>query len=531
VPLLDDLRDSVRSLLRRGPFSGRLSGTLAAAVTALLLTAVVVTGVLLLTGGPSPAPPDDGRSDDALVVATRSGLVRGVAEGDVRSWRGLPYAAAPVGDLRWAPPQRSPAWDGVRDASAFGPACLQPAEYTFGDRRLEPLPGSSEDCLFLNVTRPAAPADGARLPVIVWVHGGGLFQGSGSTVDPSALAARGAVVVTLNHRLGRLGYFAHPALDQDVANLGLLDQVAALVWVRENIAAFGGDPRSVTVMGGSAGAISVNALMATPMAQGLFDRAIAQSAPGDSAARTVADLRRQGARDFPGLSAADLRALPASELLSSTFNVLRGDAPVVDEVLPESVADAFAAGREAKVPYLVGTTDGEFSDGDYRAAGGDPDALRARLGGADHDALVAAYGRDEFREHALDDLVFQAPAVSLALLHAERAPTFRYRFGVDPGGSAHGADTPYVFGSEQVGRPRLARAMADYWVAFARTGAPRVDGLPAWPRAAGTSYLELGADGPRPVARDPWTARLAALNAVVPLRLPAEQGASAARRR
>lgn len=367
--------------------------------------------------------------------------------------------------------------------------------------------------------------------MIVWLHGGGLIAGSGSTVDPTALAARGAVIVTINHRLGRLGYFAHPALEQDVANLGLLDQVAALEWVRDNAERFGGDPDLVTVMGGSAGAISVNALMVAPAAAGLFARAISQSAPGDSAARTLDDVRRQGERDFPGFSADELRSLPASALLSSTFNVLLGDAPVIDAVLPESVGQAFARGHEAAVPYLVGTTDAEFSDGDYRAAGTDPVSLRAGLGGADHDALVAAYGKRAFRRYALDDLVFQAPAVALALHHADRAPTYRYRFAADPDGSGHGTDVPYVFGQEELApRRALARAMGDYWVAFARLGAPRVGGRPEWPTASGTSYLSLGAGGPRPVAKDPWTARLAALNAAVPLRLPPE-GFSAARGR
>lgn len=523
----------MRNLLRRGPFAGPLSATVTAGVVAVALTAVVVLGMLLATGT-DPLEPGEVGGGDPLVVETDAGLVRGEEHDTVRRWRGLPYAAAPVGDLRWAPPEPVAGWDDVRAADDFGAPCLQASDYDFGDERLRARPSSSEDCLYLNVTRPVAEPDalgsgggsgGDGLPVIVWLHGGGLLQGSGATVDPTALAERGAVVVTLNYRLGRLGFFAHPSLEQDVANLGLLDQVAALEWVRDNAAAFGGNPDLVTVMGGSAGAISVNALMVSPAAEGLFHRAIAQSATGDSAARTLDDVRRQGARDFPGLSADELRALPVEETLSSTFNVLLGDAPVIDDVLPERVVDAFAGGREAPVPYLVGTTDGEFSDGDFRAAGTDPDRLRARLGGADHDALVAAYGRRVFEQQVLDDLVFQAPAVALAIEHARRAPTFRYRFGVDPGGSGHGSDVPYVFASDVGPRGRaVAEAMADYWVAFARTGAPRVVGLPDWPVASGTSYLSLGADGPRPVALDPWTDRLAALNAVVPLQLPPGAG-------
>ncbi|MGA8845331.1 MAG: carboxylesterase family protein, partial [Nocardioides sp.] len=420
-------------------------------------------------------------------------------------------------------PRPAATWTEVREADAFGAACLQPGRYAYGAQRIQARPSSSEDCLYLNVTRPAAPADNEeqRLPVIVWLHGGGMFAGSGSLVDPAALAQRGAVVVTVNFRLGLLGYFAHPSLKQDVANLGLTDQIAALEWVRDNIEGFGGDPDSVTLMGASAGAISVNALMVAPAARGLFDKAIAQSAPGDSAARTLGDVRRQGAQDFPGLTADELRALPGRSLLSSTFNVLRGDAPVIDRVLPESSLEAFAAGREAPVPYLVGTTDAEFSDDDFRAAGSDPDRLRAGLGGAAHNRLVAAYGKRAFREYALDDLIFHGPAIALALEHDQRAPTFRYRLGVDPGGSGHGTESPFVFGVETgPARQRLAQAMGDYWVSFARTGSPNVAGLPRWPRASGTSYLELGLQGPRPVALDRWRTRLAALYATVPLELP-----------
>ena len=515
------MRSTLRGHARRDP----VSTTVIAGVAAVVVTVALVASVLLVTG-PSEAPAAGG---DPLVVETTEGLARGVEQDGVRTWRGLPYAAPPVDDLRWRAPETAAEWDDVRDASSFGAACFQGGGYEYGDVVVEPRAQTSEDCLYLNVTRPAASDE--ALPVIVWLHGGGLIQGSGSTVDPSALAGRGAVIVTINHRLGRLGYFAHPALEQDVANLGLLDQVAALEWVRDNAARFGGDPDLVTVMGGSAGAISANALMVAPAAQGLFHRVISQSAPGDSAARTLDDVRRQGERDFPGLSADELRALPASALLSSTFNVLLGDAPVIDEVLPESVGAAFARGHEAAVPYLVGTTDAEFSEGDYRDAGTDPVRLREVLGGIDHDTLVAAYGRRAFRRHVLNDVVFQAPAVALALRHADRAPTFRYRFAGDRDGSGHGTEVPYVFGQEELPiRPALARAMGDYWVAFARLGEPRVGGRPEWPTASGTSYLHLGAGGPKPVARDPWTARLAALNAAVPLRLP-ESGFSAARGR
>lgn len=503
---------------------GRRPAVLAA--VAAVLTLVMVGAVVLVLHGstssdddanPGPGP---GRSSDPLLVRTEDGAVRGITADGVRTWRGLPYAAPPVGDLRWRAPQEPAAWGGVRDASSYDGFCLQPAPYAFGDDDLRVRAGSAEDCLYLNVTAPAAEGDEA-LPVIVWLHGGGFVKGGGSAVDASVLAARGAVVVTVNYRLGRLGFFAHPALASDVANLGLLDQMAALRWVRANITGFGGDARSVTLMGGSAGAMSVNALMSAPDAAGLFDRAIAESAPGDGAALTLDEARRQGEAAFPDRTAAELRALPAAELLSSTFNVLRGDAPIVDAVLPESAAVAFAAGHEAAVPYLLGTNQGEFGDDDYRAADTDPARVRAALGGTRHAALVASYGDRTYAEHVLNDVVFTAPAAALAVEHASRAPTYRYRFAADSNATRHGAEVRYVFGLEdRPARRALVSAIGRYWLAFARSGDPDVDGLPEWPQAGDNAVLVLALDGPVAYAVDPWTDRLRALYDTVPLRLP-----------
>ena len=424
---------------------------------------------------PAPAGPTGPDAPDGLtpVVTTTGGEARGVTARGVRSWRGIPYAAPPVGRLRWRPPEQPEPWDGVREASSYGAACVQPAEYTFGDTELTQRPGTSEDCLYLNVVRPATQERG--LPVVVWLHGGGFFAGNGNTAADEAaeLVARGIVLVTVNYRLGRLGFFAHPALTEGVANLGLLDQVAALRWVRDNAAAFGGDADRVTLMGGSAGAMSVNALMAAPSTEGLFDRAIAQSAPSDLRSLTLAQARARGAAAFPGLTAHQLRALPAGRLLDSTFNTLSGDAPILDEFLPEPSAAAFAAGREHAVPYLVGTTTGEFADRDFRSFGVDPDALRASLGGAGNSELVAAYGPVEYEREVLDDLVFDLPALDKAAAHGRLAPTYRYVFGA-ASSPVHGAEGPYVFDTVAPGTPagRVADAVADYWVAFARSGRP-----------------------------------------------------------
>lgn len=495
----------------------RHQGVLAAAL-AVVLTVVAVVVVLLVRPDQGSSP-DEPREPVALdsVVETTAGQVRGTTDGAVRAWRGLPYAAPPVGPLRWRPPRPPEPWTGVREAGEYGASCVQPETYTFGQRDLEQRSGSSEDCLFLNVVRP--DDDARDLPVVVWLHGGGFFAGSGSTAasDATELVRRGIVLVTVNYRLGRFGFFAHPALQGDVANFGLLDQVAALQWVRSNVGAFGGDAGNVTLAGGSAGAMSVNALMSSPRAEGLFQRAISGSAPSDSNSLSLAVARERGAAAYPVSSARRLRALPPQRLLSSTFNTLSGDAPILDAVLPEPAASAFAAGREVDVPYLVGTTADEFSDDDYRAFGVDPDALRSTLGGPGHQALVTAYG-EEYRTEVLDDLVFDLPSIERAVTHGRSAPTFRYVFR-SSGYSGHGAEGAYVFDTVTGGdEGRLSDAVADYWVAFARTGRPDVEGLPAWPEAGtdgGSSYLSLEPGGPTPYDEDPRLPRLGALRLAV----------------
>lgn len=498
---------------------------LPAAAFAVAATVVAIVVVLLAAPGEvDPPPAGPGSSTPGAVTAlddvvtTTSGDVRGITDGSVSAWLGLPFAAPPTGRLRWRPPEPAEPWDGVREASSFGASCLQPDPYDFGDAALSAREGTDEACLFLNVARPD---DATRdLPVVVWLHGGGFFSGNGATAvaEGSALVERGIVLVSVNYRLGRLGFFAHPSLEQDVANFGLLDQAAALRWVRANVAAFGGDPGNVTLAGGSAGGMSVNALMASPVGRGLFDKAISQSAPSDERSLPLAAARRRGARAFPGLAPRLLRALPPEDLLSSTFNTLSGDAPILDRVLPVPSARAFATGKVRAVPYVVGTTAEEFSDDDYRSFGVDPGALRDALGGDDHDALAAAYGRNAYAADVLDDLVFDLPAVERAITHGRRAPTFRYVFA-GPDYSGHGAEGPFVFDTVEGGRGgRLSDAVADYWVAFARTGRPAVPGLPVWPQAVGggaSGYLELGPAGPTARAVEPHLDRLRALRSAL----------------
>ena len=229
----------------------------------------MVIAALVLVAAPAAA------QSAAPRITLSQGVLDGRTSEGVDSFKGVPFAAPPVGDLRWRPPAAAPAWTGVRDASAFGPACMQRSPY-------EPNLAVSEDCLTLNVWTPSDRPRGAKLPVMVWIYGGGFIIGASSQpgIDGTHLAQRGVVLVSLNYRLGRFGFFAHPALDAGpapVANYGLMDQIAALKWVRDNIGAFGGDPGNVTVFGESAGGMSVNFLMASPAARGLFAKAISQS--------------------------------------------------------------------------------------------------------------------------------------------------------------------------------------------------------------------------------------------------------------
>ncbi|KOQ86651.1 carboxylesterase/lipase family protein, partial [Enterobacter hormaechei] len=305
----------------------------------------------------------------APVVETRQGALIGFTEGDTHVWCGIPYAAPPVGQWRWRSPRPPARWDGVRPATAFSASSWQSSESCQelggGD------PGQfSEDCLYLNVWSPVARAD--PLPVMVWLHGGGFTLGAGGLppYNGRALAKRGAVVVTINYRLGHLGFFAHPALEGEeervVHNFALLDQIQALEWVRDNIAAFGGDPENITVFGESAGARSVLSLMASPLARGLFHKAIVQSG------YTLPDTPRGQAMHkgeaiaahfgLHNATAEQLRAIPPEAFwpLTSPLNI--APAPIVgDCVLPEAMLDVFFAARQHPVPVMIGSNSDEAS--------------------------------------------------------------------------------------------------------------------------------------------------------------------------
>ena len=472
---------------------------------------------LMTTGPANPSAPE---------ISLTQGRARGRVEASIASYQNLPYAAPPVGALRWRPPAKPTAWSGVRDATRPGAICIQPPAN--GDPGVGPLP-MSEDCLTLNVWTPQ-DATGA-LPVMVWIHGGAYNNGSGTAAlyNGSNLARRGVVVVTINYRLGRLGFFDHPALaterlpDEPAGNYGVMDQIAALEWVRDNIARFGGDPGNVTIFGESAGGVAVTQLMVAPAARGLFQKAIVQSGlgrqrsalldqdrPGHPSAQSLGVAFARSAQ-LARATADDLRALPAERLLSPMPAFYTDNLIVDGRVVTEDVVDAFAAGRQAPVPLILGTNSAEFwwiRPADAGAYGRTDDVMTDE----EYDALVAAYGgQGGYDTSVVSDLIFNEPARHLARLHSGAGhPTWLYRFDVVPesnpepsGGATHASERPYVFDTlHTVGRPlgerdaRAAAVMADYWTGFAAQGDPNAPDRVEWPTAAGDQLLEFTNDGP-----------------------------------
>ena len=455
------------------------------------------------------------RSGPPPQVTVESGRLEGRLEGGIRVFRGIPYAAAPVGALRWRAPRPPLRWTGVRKAHAYG---------NDSPHLLQFLPGQDEDCLFLNVWAPEPRA--APYPVMVWIHGGGLVVGSGR-LSPEALVRRGVVVVSFNYRLGRLGSFAHPSLaaacprGEAPANFWLLDQIAALKWVRANISAFGGDRSRVTVFGVSAGGSSVNLLLASPLARGLFQRAIAQSCVGGlgpfrrlrhdhQGRKSLLSVGTQyahgmGIDDGPDAASA-LRGLPWRTVakLGSRVQEREGFEAVVDgESLTDDVETVFASGRQNRVPFIAGSNsfEGDLSrvlpwvDQPPRAQ------VAARL-----DRLAPLYGRraDDpmLWDELYGDVFFRTSALNLVQQTAKSGtPAWNYYFDYvrqsnrnRSRGAGHGSEGAYVFdilvlpGAED---RAMARSMQGHWVRFAETGDPNGPGLPNWPRYSGAEPVTL----------------------------------------
>jgi para-nitrobenzyl esterase len=482
--------------------------------TGLNFVPAVLASALLCAAAPAnPAAP---------MVRTAYGRVAGEMRDGVKTFLGIPYAAPPVGELRWRAPQAPKPWPGVRQATAYAPVCRQTVDWI-----REP---QSEDCLYLNVWVPAK-AEKKPLPVMVWIHGGGFRGGSGSQelFEGAALTHRGVIVVTINYRLGVFGFFAHPELsaeapDHASGNQGIRDQIAALAWVKRNIAGFGGDPGRITIFGESAGSEAVNLLTVAPPAKGLFQRAIGESGgPG-----TMADLKTAETRGT-ALSAAanaarlaDLRALSADALAKLPWSAQ----PNIDgAVLPGNPADVYAAHRQNDVPVLIGWNSEEgvdlapemFGTKDFTAAnytaivkaviGMDPPPWLLKL----YPAATDAEARDSIVRFSTDIMGWQMwqwakmnrdgkakPAYLYHYIHWPAEPATPCGYGCKAG---HSAELRFVFdhlGQDARHWTDFDRAMADrivrYWTNFAKTGDPNGGGLPPWKAFDGTpvSVMQLG---------------------------------------
>jgi para-nitrobenzyl esterase len=446
-------------------------------------------------------------------VKVEGGWISGQDAGDVHVFRGIPFAAPPVGALRWKAPQPAAPWDGVRPCVKFGPSPMQgkPAPFLmWTEEYLIPEATISEDCLYLNVWT-AARTSGERRPVLVYIYGGGFGSGGGNVpiYDGEAIAKKGVVYLTVNYRVGIFGFFSHPELSRESGqhasgNYGLMDQIAALKWVRANIAAFGGDPGNVTIAGQSAGSMSVNCLVASPLAKGLFGKAIGES--GASFSRENASLAAaEGAgvkiAEEMGASSLDaLRAIPADELFRKGQGNWR---PVIDGyVLPEEVADIFLERKSNPVALLTGWNEDEGfvarppkKAADYRQDvakqyGGEADAV-LKFYPADNDSIA---GVSQIRLSR--DMIFGRQNYAWAVVaSALGEKVFVYRFvrkpPTTPGGQLwgafHTAEVPYAYdnlkfvrGPFEVVDYNLADAMSSYWVNFARTGDPNGVGLARW---------------------------------------------------
>lgn len=452
-------------------------------------------------------------------VRTTGGLVSGVAGANpaVRVFKGIPFAQPPVGDRRWKAPESPAPWDGVRAAARFSDNCMQRQANGAafppygGDRSATTM---SEDCLYLNVYTTASAAS-AKQPVMVWIHGGAWTSGSGPIYQGEDLARKGVVYVSLNYRLGVFGFLAHPELTKESpqhasGNYALLDQIAALTWVQQNIAAFGGDPARVTIFGESAGSWSVHSLVASPLARGLFHRAIGQSGARFSITTTLAQAEQAGVTFGAAVGAttvADLRAKPAEALNSVPNGSFQSVANADGWVLPAIAWDTFSAGKQNDVPVLIGSNSDEgsiFTPATTTAA-----TFReqvARRFGAQADAYLALYPFANDQEarlaqaHSMRDQTFGWEMRTWARLQAKtgRSKVYLYYFSKAPPlpnaswlGAQHGAEIPYALnwpnGTHSTNVPwtaadkALAEQVSQYWVNFATTGDPNGPGLPAWP--------------------------------------------------
>jgi para-nitrobenzyl esterase len=493
------------------------------------------------------------------IIEIDTGKLSGTACPDgVSAFKGIPYAKPPIGDLRWRAPQSAEPWSGIRRADKFGPRCVQPSRRENSISYFGPE-AESEDCLFLNVwTAATTPRD--KLPVMVWLHGGAFYIGSGALAlfNGEYLASRGAVVVTVNYRLGRLGFLAHPELTKEsgfAGNYGLLDQIAALEWIKRNIAAFGGDPGCVTAFGQSAGSISGSLLMASPLARGLFHRVIGQSGAlfgpvaascntGDSiqslkaaeqtgvelaralGAKTLADLRARPARE---IQFAHRRGGTGSGAANNPADAARGvfdtNWPIVDtHMLPKSPFELFANAQQNDVPLLLGVVANEGAtmpqvdslhafEAQARADHGEEADRFLRLYPAGSDGQARDASRTAF---SYRNFYWQNFCWARLQSRTGKEPVYFYEFtkappipakadydenAADKFGAFHGSEIPYIFRTFSARNwpwseadAALADTISSYWLNFARTGNPNAAGLPRWPAydLSAQMTMELG---------------------------------------
>jgi para-nitrobenzyl esterase len=479
----------------------------------------VLLAIFIQPGSAMSAPH---RTSTAPIVEAPAGAVRGSADGDLNVFKGIPFAEAPVGKLRWKAPVPKARWTGVRDSTAFGPACFQPAGKLNNIYANEPWP-MSEDCLSLNIW---APAHARNAPVFFWIYGGALWGGTNRDpmYDGAALAKRGVVVVSINYRLGVLGWLAHPALSAESAqgisgNYGLLDQIEALRWVKRNIAAFGGDPENVTIAGESAGGLSVMYLMASPPARGLFSKAIAQSAYMISTPALKQRSHGSPSAEEAGVALADklkaptieaLRAMDPEQLTNAAASA--GFAPfgaVDGKILPAQLVETFDTGKQARVPILAGFNSGEIRSLKILAPPAPPtrseyeQRIRASYGDL-ADEFLRLYPASDYQESILEttrDALYGWTAERLVRKQTSLGlPSYLYLWdhgypAADDAGlhAFHASELPYVFGSFTGTPPlwpkvpgtsaehRLSGNMIDYWTSFAKSGKPQSAHAAAWP--------------------------------------------------
>jgi para-nitrobenzyl esterase len=523
------------------------------------------------------------RAQAPSLVRVDGGELQGVVADGVISFKGIPFAAPPVGQLRWRPPQAAPRLTGVREAAEFGASCMQgrfgavpPSADARGvappAQSAAPAPppaaapaaqSPSEDCLYLNIWRPAEPT-ARRLPVMVWIYGGGFTGGSSSSPNTSGIqfAKQGVVLVSFNYRLGRFGFFAFPASskerpDETKGNYAYMDQIAALQWVKRNIEAFGGDPNNVTIFGFSAGGVSVHSMLASPMARGLFHKAIVQSGGSRDSVLTARPMREDGVDpSYPvsaetigitfaksmGIEGTDQAALASLRALSAE-QVLRGapvqagaappqeTTPILDgKLITETAESAYKARRQPRVPLLLGSNSADTAGNRIRAR--TKDEFFARYGQWSAEAK-AAYDPDGTTDlptmvsRANDDFGQAEPARFAAnAFAANGSPVYLYRFSYVQAsmremareGAPHGGEIGYVFGTLSAGRggaptaedQAVSRIVQSYWVNFARAGDPNGAGLPAWPRHDPKKDLifDFRPDGSASAGPDPRKARL-----------------------